>query len=88
MQRKLYGVAATISLAVFPATVYFIVPTNIKLHGMAEEATKRMREGAGEMSDGEGARMMELLRKWIYLSKVRAAGTMVASVLVMAALAL
>jgi hypothetical protein len=87
IQRKLYGLAGAISFVVFPATLVFIVPTNKKLTEMSQTMSEQMRNGADSKDAGENARAMELLKKWTQLSKIRAATAMVASVLVVTALA-
>jgi uncharacterized membrane protein len=72
---------------VFPATLVFIVPTNKKLTEMSQTMSEQTRNGADSKVAGENARAMELLKKWTRLSKIRAAAAMVASALVVTALA-
>jgi Domain of unknown function (DUF1772) len=73
-------------LAAWPFTIFAMVPTNAELHRRADLATEGMREDGkcGEVFDKEET--FAVLRKWTFLSKIRASLAMAAAICVIAAL--
>ena len=73
-------------MAAWPFTVFVILPLNDKLHRKADLTAKAMQKGGKGVGEFEEKEAWAMLRKWTFLSKIRASLAMIAAACVIGAL--